>query len=382
MKNYDSSLFPENSGSECKEVVDADYHINEVTSWIQSNMYLLSEAKDETCSPFKRIESLTTFSGNLDDFFMIRVSRLHQPYGQREITKPPDGHTLAHILDEIYDHLSPVLEDLPLIWNQIILDLHEQGIFIHTAETLTKTQTKLLRDIFQKEIFPVLTPLAFDRSHPFPFISNQALNLAIIVQEQGRGEDLFVRIKIPHDLFPRLLPVPDGEEEPGFFKTTHLIFLEDLISANLDIVFPGMKICESYPFRVTRDANIWIEEESDEEQDLAQPGYPSLKIGIPVRIEISSRMDRVVCGMICDKLIKYSRMFYRTDGPVGMADLTCLLDINRSYGDDSSGLINHADTDLNPLSIQPDQEETRNTPAMYGSFYRFWRFIRSFGKNM
>lgn len=312
-------------------LMDPSLYINRELSWLQFNRHVLDEAKDTAHPLLERVKFLAIFANNLDEFFMIRVSGLHRQLDEGVLKAPPDGLTPARLLDKIYEDLFPLLEEQAAIWHDdIIPGLRDRGIIIHSYETLDERQKRTLRQYFIKEIFPVLTPLAFDKSHPFPFISNLALNLAIIVRERGREEDLFARIKIPNNLFPRLLNIPDGENGPASPGGVELIFLEDVISANLDLLFPGLEVRAAYPFRVTRDADVEIEE--DEADDLLTAVEESVGrrwVGLPVRIEVSSWMDQGVCGMMGDKLVKYPHMFYRISGPIGMADLMCMLELDR-----------------------------------------------------
>lgn len=330
--NRDEILSAEEKSSGGEEpLMDPSLYINRELSWIQFNRHVLNEAKDPSHPLLERVKFLAIFSNNLDEFFMIRVSGLHRQLDEGVLKAPPDGFTPARLLDHIFDALTPLLEEQVAIWHdEIIPALRERGITIHTYETLDERQKRGLREYFIKDIFPVLTPLAFDKSHPFPFISNLALNLAIIVRERGGEEDLFARIKIPNKLFPRLLTVPDMETGNRKPRKIDLIFLEDVISANLDLLFPGMEVRASYPFRVTRDADIEIEEdEADDLMTAVEESVGRRWVGVPVRIEVSSWMDQVVCGMMGEKLVKYPHMFYRIAGPIAMADLMCMLEIDR-----------------------------------------------------
>ena len=259
---------------------------------------------------------------------MIRVSGLHRRTDEGVLNHLPTD-TPARLFTA-FTISRPASMNRPQPGMMTLFLLYEKGVTIHTYETLDEKQKRSLRNYFIKEIFPVLTPLAFDKSHPFPFISNLALNLAIIVRERGLDEDLFARIKIPNSLFPRLLKVPVTDDAPSNPERADLIFLEDVISANLDLLFPGMEVRAAYPFRVTRDADIEIEE--DEADDLLTAVEESVGrrwVGVPVRIEVSSWMDQIVCGMMGEKLVKYPHMFYRIAGPIGMADLMCMMDLDR-----------------------------------------------------
>ena len=310
---------------------DPSLYINRELSWIQFNRHVLEEAKDHTHPLLERVKFLSIFANNLDEFFMIRVSGLHQQLREGVIKAPPDGLTPGEQLDAIYKALVPLLEESVSVWNEdIVPALKNEGILIHSYETLNEGQKRYLRNYFIKEIFPVLTPLAFDKSHPFPFISNLALNLAVILRERGQKEELFARIKIPNKLFPRLILVKTDDEEHEERGKSEFIFLEEIIAENLDLLFPGMDVRAAYPFRVTRDADIEIEE--DEADDLLTAVEESIGrrwVGKPVRIEVSSWMDQSVCSMMAEKMTDYPHMFYRLGGPIGMADLMCLLDLNR-----------------------------------------------------
>ncbi|MCA1916371.1 polyphosphate kinase 1 [Methanospirillum hungatei] len=315
----------------CSLLSDPALYINRELSWIRFNEHVLEEAKDPTHPLLERIKFLAIFSNNLDEFFMVRVSGLHHQLAEGVLKLPPDGLSTMEQLERINKDLVPLLNEQSRVWSEeIIPALQKAGIIIHTRSTLDGTKRKLLRRYFFREIFPVLTPLAFDKSHPFPFISNLALNLAVILKRPGTQEDLFARIKIPNTLFPRLIELvanPDGKDFSG---RQEFIFLEDLIADNLDLLFPGMEIVAAYPFRVTRDADIEIEE--DEADDLLSAVEQSISkrwIGTPVRIEIAEDMIPAIVDMMGAKLAKYPHMFYRVRGPVGLADLFCMMNIDR-----------------------------------------------------
>jgi len=310
---------------------DPSLYINRELSWIRFNQHVLDEAKDKSHPLLERIKFLAIFSNNLDEFFMVRVSGLHHQLAEGVLKLPPDGLTPIEQLERINRDLTPLLLEQTCIWEQDIMpELAENGIIIHSAGTLNKGQRKALRDYFYREIFPILTPLAFDKSHPFPFISNLALNLAVILRRPGNSEEFFARIKVPKTPYPRLLSLSDIIGEKYLEEKTELIFFEDLIADNLDLLFPGMEIISSYPFRVTRDADIEIEE--DEADDLLSAVEQSISkrwIGTPVRIETGTEMNRGIRDMMTAKLAKYPHMFYQVRGPIGMADLFCLLTLDR-----------------------------------------------------
>ena len=178
--------------------------------------------------------------------------------------------------------------------------------------------------------FPVLTPLAFDSSHPFPFISNLSLNLAIIVRDQNRKE-FFARVKVPTNLFSRLIrvPEPDGGTRSDD-SVVHFVYLEEIIAAHLDLLFPGLEVVASFPFRITRDADLEIE--VDEASDLLTTVEEIMEQrarGKPVRIEVDCSMHDGICHMLEKKLGVTESMLYRVGHPVGMADLMQLMSLDR-----------------------------------------------------
>ena len=312
---------------------DPSLFINRELSWIEFNRHVLEEAKGKKHPLLERVKFLAIFSNNLDEFFMIRVSGLHRQISEGVINVPADGLSPSQQLDLIYERLIPLIGEMARVWDEEILpDLEATGICIHSYDRLSVDVQKDLRDFFKREIFPVLTPLVFDKSHPFPFISNLSLNLAITVKKRGGSEEFFNRVKVPTELFPRLLPVSlysDDETIPNT-RERHFVFLEDVISENLDLLFPGMEVVAAYPFRVTRDADVEIEEdEADDLLTAIEESFGRRRMGTPVRLEICDWMDPKVCAMMRDKLSGTSHMFYRTNAPIGMVDLFVLLDIDR-----------------------------------------------------
>jgi polyphosphate kinase len=305
-------------------------YINRELSWIRFNHHVLEEAQDERHPLLERVKFLSIFANNLDEFFMIRVSGLQRQASQGVLKAPPDGMTASEQLAAIEKALLPELTLRYDCWQEILPRLASAGIFIHPYPELDAEQKKALRTFFVEEVFPVLTPLAFDSAHPFPFISNLSLNLAITIRDP-KGKELFARIKVPTGLFPRLIRIPDshkgGHRDD---KQVHLVYLEDLVAANLDLLFPGLEVVGASPFRITRDADLDIE--VDEASDLLTTVEEIMEQrarGTPVRIEVDSLMHESTCHMLEKKLDIGSHMLYRIGHPVGMADLMELLSLDR-----------------------------------------------------
>ena len=315
----------------CLLLSDPALFINRELSWIRFNQHVLDEARDLSHPLLERIKFLAIFSNNLDEFFMVRVSGLHHQLAEGVLKLPPDGLTTMEQLEQINKDLVPLLEEQTRVWfEEIMPELKKAGIIIHNRSTLDSSKKKLLRKFFFRELFPVLTPLALDKSHPFPFISNLALNLAVILKRPGSHDELFARVKIPTNLFPRLIEIPTSSTPEESSNVQEYIFLENIIADNLDLLFPGLEIIAAYPFRVTRDADIEIEE--DEADDLLSAVEQSISkrwIGAPVRIEVSEEMVPSIVDLMGAKLAKYPRMIYQVRGPIGFADLFCMMNLDR-----------------------------------------------------
>ncbi len=313
------------------DLENSSLYINREISWVRFNRHVLEEARDESHPLLERVKFLAIFANNLDEYFMVRVSGLQRQLVKGVMKYPPDGMTPSQQLEAIRQMLLPELVTQYETWEKDITPkLAAEGIFIHRYTELLDQQKEMMRTFFINEIFPVLTPLAFDSAHPFPFISNLSLNLAIIVRDQNR-KDFFARVKVPTNLFSRLIRIPPKRTgESGNDSVVHYVYIEDLISANLDMLFPGMEVVASFPFRITRDADIDIE--VDDASDLlttVEEVMEQRARGKPVRIELECSMHEGICHMLEKKLGVTSGMVYRVNHPIGMADLMQLLSLDR-----------------------------------------------------
>ncbi len=305
-------------------------YINRELAWIRFNRHVLDEAFDISHPLLERVKFHSIFSNNLDEFFMVRVSGLQRQYTKGVRKFPADGMTPAQQLDGIQQSLLPDLSREDDCWhNDLLPKLAIAGIHIHTYQELDEDQKSRIHRFFVEEVYPVLTPLAFDSSHPFPFISNLSLNLAIIVRDQNKKE-FFARVKVPTNLFSRLIRIPDPDGNCRNDQQVHFVYLEDIIAAHLDMLFCGMEVVASYPFRITRDADPEIE--VDDASDLLTTVEEIMEQrahGNPVRIEVECSMDESICHMLEKKLVVTSSMIHRVGHPVGMADLMQLLSLDR-----------------------------------------------------
>jgi polyphosphate kinase len=307
---------------------DPRLFINREISWVRFNTRVLEEAKDETHPLLERVKFLAICGNNLDEFFMIRVSGLKRQLNKGALEPPPDGMTPLEQLLALREELKPLLDHHLKCWQDDILPkLKKNGIHIHRMEELTMDERGQLREHFEKVIFPTLTPLALDLVHPFPFISNLSINLAVVVRDTN-GREKYARVKVPNGLFPRLVEFDDDTDKSG--KGNHFVFLEDLVASNLDLLFPGMIVETSYAFRITRDADIEIE--LDEAEDLltaVEEGVESRRVGAPTRLEVDGTMPVHLRDLFASKLGLPPYLVYQTPPPLGFVDLWQLVGLPR-----------------------------------------------------
>jgi polyphosphate kinase len=312
------------------------YYFNRELSWLQFNERVLEEALSPANPLLERVKFLSIFSSNLDEFFMIRVSGLRRQLKAGALHAPPDGMSPAEQLTAIRDRLDPMLSQAVGCWKEDLLPkLADTGINVLSYDELKGKQRKLLRRLFKREIFPVLTPLAFDPGHPFPHISNLSINLAVVINDQGKGEK-FARVKVPH-MFPRFLRIPSEEKADdlqrlGLEGTTfsNFVWLEEVVAANLDILFPGLEVVSAHPFRVTRDADVEIEE--DEASDLItamEVVVGQRHFGSAIRLEVDARMPDRVRDILIQNVELAPYQVYSVDGPLGRSDLMELTGLDR-----------------------------------------------------
>ncbi|MDP5018491.1 polyphosphate kinase 1 [Anabaena sp. UHCC 0187] len=304
---------------------DPQYYINRELSWLEFNNRVLHEACDPRTPLLERLKFLAIFSSNLDEFFMVRVAALKQQVEATVNLLTPDGRTPEKQLDDIRLHLNPQLKRLNTEFEEVLRPLLvQQGIYILDYIELNQKQRNYLDNYFEEQVFPVLTPLAVDPSHPFPHISNLSLNLAVVVKNPDTEEEFFARVKVPKVL-PRFLPIPPelGIQEDGKIAHWTGVPLEQAIAHNLESLFPGMNIQEYHPFRITRDADLELEE--DEADDLLLAIEQELRKrrmgGNTVRLEIRSQTPASVRSRLLQDLGLTESDIYEVDGLLGLRDL-------------------------------------------------------------
>lgn len=318
------------------ELSDQSLYINRQTSWLQFNLRVLNEALDSKNPLLERVKFLAIFASNLDEFFMIRVSGLRRQLAAGVLDYSIDGLNPSEQMSAIRHCVMEQLALMETCWRDDLLpQLKQAEIQLLSFKDLSFEQQQLLREYFLREIFPILTPLAFDPSHPFPHISNLSLNLAVVIDDDENNER-FARLKVP-DSLPRLLALPkpangdEGMRSLADHSNTAFIWLEELISANIDTLFPGLTVQDAYPFRVTRDADLEIEE--DEASDLLESVEESVGLrdfASEIRLEVAHEMPARIRELLANKLKVPPYLVYTMQQPLGMADLMELMSISRA----------------------------------------------------
>lgn len=291
---------------------------------------VLEEATDKSTPVLEKLKFLSVFSSNLDEFFMVRVSGIKEMLDIDDIGPMPGELTPPEQLTVIRDRVLPLVEEQTrCLRDEVLPELESHGVVIARYETLTEEEKKSLAEYFTKNIFLVLTPQAVDPARPFPYISNLSLNIGLTVESCPEdtfagvplgNEVRFVRIKVP-PVVPRLIPV--GKD------TTKFALVEEVIEANLDSLFPRMKLSKGHLFRVTRDADVEIRD--DKAADLLALIKESLRerrFGLAVRLEVSSTMPPEMVEYLTTSLRIDPDDVYKIDGLLDIGDLMELYRIN------------------------------------------------------
>ncbi|PZV23995.1 MAG: polyphosphate kinase 1 [Snowella sp.] len=310
-------------------------YLNRELSWLAFNYRVLHEGIDDRTPLLERLKFLAIFSSNLDEYFMVRVAALKQQVNA-EVTKLTlDGRTPSEQLEAINENLRPLVkQQTDLFENVLKQELEIEGIYLTNYVDLTQEQRSYLHTYFEEHIFPVLTPLAVDPSHPFPYISNLSLNLAVLLRDPDTDEELFARVKVPQVL-PRFVSLPQElcHSLNGKVWVWTGVPLEQVIAHNLDALFTGMVIQECHPFRVTRNADLAVEE--DEADDLLLAIEQEVRkrwLGkSAVRLEIHASTPEAVRDRLRTDLELAEFDVYDIEGMLGLKDLFFFLSLPCSH---------------------------------------------------
>ena len=299
-----------------------DFLTDREVSWLSFNERVLEMAEDESLPLLERVRFLTIFSSNLDEFFMVRVASLHRKLQAGVTTKNTAGHTPRELMKEISAKTEALMNRHSHAFHQSIVPaLEKENVRIVTWDQLDQDERGYVSKLFSDRIFPVLTPLAVDPSHPFPYISGLSLNLAVIVKNSKTSEQFFARVKVP-PILSRFIPT-------NSVGSTRFIPLEEVIAIHLQELFPGMVIEDHYTFRITRNQDLEIEEEESEdllltlEQELLRRRF-----GPPVRLEIEKGIDKALLETLAAELSIDKENIISVATPLDLTDLNRIADLD------------------------------------------------------
>jgi polyphosphate kinase len=291
-------------------------------SWLSFDQRVLELAEDQKLPLLERVRFLAIFSSNLDEFYMVRVASLLSKIENNISTTNAAGHTPKELLKLVFDETERLVErQSDLLQNDILPKLEAVGINFVNWDDLDKSERLYASKLFEDRIFPVLTPLAVDPTHPFPYISGLSLNLAVIVRNPQNNDEFFARVKVPSNL-PRFIATAK-------IGSTRFLLLEELIAIHLQELFPGMVIEDHYTFRVTRNQDIDLDEDDTEdllvslEQELLRR-----KFGPPVRLEIEEGVDEKLIEVLADELGIDSETVIRVPSPLDLTAFHKIADLD------------------------------------------------------
>lgn len=348
--------------------VPPDLYINRELSWIDFNYRVLAQALNEHTPLLEQAKFSAIFSNNLDEFFMVRVASLKSQQEAGVATLSDDGRTAQEQLEAIQAKLRPLLELQQQHYRHSLKNqLAEYGALLIDYANLNSQQRQWVDDTFRSAIFPVLTPLAVDPSHPFPFISNLSLNVAVLVRDPSTGQQQFARVKVPQKILPRFVEVPanlSGKEPRPVFTA---VPLEQVVAFNLGLLFPGMVVEGHYFFRITRDADLELRDlEADDLMEAIEEGLRKRRRGGEVvRLEVTDEMPESVVQLLMDGMAVEPEDVYRINGPLGLDDLMALLAIplpqlkDKPFkGRTAPALARAQKTELEDGSLKPEEFES------------------------
>jgi polyphosphate kinase len=297
------------------------YYLNRELSELAFQERVLREGGDERNPPLERLRFLAFFTKNTDEFFMKRVGGLKQQMDAGVSETSPDGRTPEEQWREVLETARPLFREQSNYWEEVLKpELADAGVGIRRPEELSADERAELRSYFEESILPTLTPLAFDPAHPFPFISNLSLSLAVLSVDDA-GESTFTRIKIPPNR-PRLIAVP-GE-------TDDHVLIEDLIEANLDLLLPDLDIRDVSKFKVTRNAEVRRNEEVAEDLiDIVEDVLEQRRFATVVRLEVDADMPDEARSILRDQLGVDDREVFQRTGPIDFEDFFDLTELDR-----------------------------------------------------
>ncbi len=267
------------------DLYDHSLYINRELSWLEFNRRCLSEAGDHNVPLLERVKFLAIAYGNMDEFFMIRVPGLLQKEESSSLLAiGPDVYKdTKALMSEIYVSVDNLVDGYEGCWGNLRKELYDNGIRIHDISSISDEQKEWIDEYYRERVHPLLTPLALDISHPFPFISSNSLNIAVRISH--KGENIYARLKMPLGILPRFVRIPSESQGMDFVQ------LEDIVKSNIGQLFPGMNVSGAYIFRVTRNADVKVTiDEACDLMSAVETSLDSRDVGFPVRMLVEEDM--------------------------------------------------------------------------------------------
>jgi polyphosphate kinase len=297
-----------------------DRFLNRELSWIDWNDRVLQLACDSNIPLLERVRLCSFVSSGLDEFFMVRVAGLERQHGSGLDVRSPDGRSPASVLDDVAARVAEQVARQAALWEeQLAPALAAAGIPIRPVADATRAELRALSAHYQREIYPVLTPLAVGPGQPFPYISGLSLSLGVFVRDPDTGEERLARVKVPEGL-PRFVSAG---------RDTLVFPLEQVIGHFLPRLFPGMDVTEAALFRVTRDADFEVSDEADDLLEAVQVELRRRRFGDVVRLEVEHGMSSRMLRRLVDSLDLVDRQVFRLQGMLDLADVSQLADLDR-----------------------------------------------------
>jgi polyphosphate kinase len=308
---------------------DVSLYLNRELSLLEFQRRVLEESRDVRTPLLERVKFLSILGSNMDEFFMVRVAGVMQQIENEVHERGSDGRTPGEVLEAVSARVSEVMEEAHRSYTaELEPALDEAGIHILDLDALQPSQRADLDKYFIERIFPVLTPLAFDPGRPFPHISNLSLNLAVNLRDPG-GPEHFARVKVP-DTIPQLMPIPPAQTEGAAVKSYSFVWVEQLIVAHLQLLFPGVEIVHAHAFHVTRDAEVAIKElETDDLLETIEEAVWQRRFRDAVRLQVDARMPRSMVTILASNLELEPSSIYAVNGPIDLGRLRHLLALDR-----------------------------------------------------
>jgi polyphosphate kinase len=299
---------------------DPQLYINRELSWLEFNQRVLDQALDDFHPLLERVKFLAIVGSNLDEFFMVRVASLLRVVRAGSGGRFPDGLSAAQVLGAVRTRAATLMNDQAACWSDRLRPaLAERNIRFVEPDDYTDEHRRILASYFRSEIFPLLTPLAFDPGHPFPLISNRSKNFAVVVRHGRRTK--FARVKVPA-LLPRLIPLSDPTKSKD--AVYRFAFLEDVIRMNLGDLFPGFNVVNAHLFRVLRDTDMEVPDAPDDLMETVDRTLKQLRHGVPSLLQVEAAMPKRVLSILVENFEITEDVVMRTPHRLDFADWMAL----------------------------------------------------------